>query len=61
MVLQRQLSSWKDSYPFPAQLQVAQVTADSGVARTGPSTDYSRLTLYLKGRRLQSRVGGDGA
>ena len=35
----------------PAQLPVAEVTADSGVARTGPSTDYSRLTPLPKGTR----------
>ncbi|MFH7028061.1 MAG: N-acetylmuramoyl-L-alanine amidase [Heteroscytonema crispum UTEX LB 1556] len=35
----------------PAQLQVAEVTADSGTARTGPSTDYSRLTPLPKGTR----------
>jgi N-acetylmuramoyl-L-alanine amidase len=35
----------------PAQLQVAEVTVDSGVARTGPSTDYSRLTPLPKGTR----------
>ncbi len=33
----------------PNQLQVIQVTADTGVARTGPSTDYSRLTPLPKG------------
>jgi N-acetylmuramoyl-L-alanine amidase len=35
----------------PAQLQVAEVTVDAGVARTGPSTDYSRLTPLPKGTR----------
>jgi len=35
----------------PAQLQVAEVTTDYGVARTGPSTDYSRLTPLPKGVR----------
>lgn len=33
----------------PAQLEVVQVTANSGTARTGPSTDYSRLTPLPKG------------
>ncbi|MEB3356699.1 MAG: N-acetylmuramoyl-L-alanine amidase [Synechococcales bacterium] len=28
----------------PTQFQIAEVTAASGTARTGPSTDYSRLT-----------------
>jgi N-acetylmuramoyl-L-alanine amidase len=35
----------------PAQLSVVEVTADTGVARTGPSTDYSRLTPLPKGTR----------
>nr|WP_225938781.1 N-acetylmuramoyl-L-alanine amidase [Kovacikia minuta] len=35
----------------PTQLEVAEVTADSGAARTGPSTDYSRLTPLPKGTR----------
>jgi N-acetylmuramoyl-L-alanine amidase len=35
----------------PAQLEVAEVTADAGTARTGPSTDYSRLTPLPKGTR----------
>lgn len=33
----------------PERLQVAEVTADFGVARTGPSTDHSRLTPLPKG------------
>lgn len=33
----------------PAQLDVAEVTADQATARTGPSTDYSRLTPLPKG------------
>jgi N-acetylmuramoyl-L-alanine amidase len=33
----------------PSKLQVAEVTAESGVARTGPSTDHSRLTPLPKG------------
>ncbi len=35
----------------PAQLEVAEVTADQGAARTGASTDYSRLTPLPKGTR----------
>lgn len=35
----------------PAQLPVVEVTADAGVARTGASTDYSRLTPLPKGTR----------
>ncbi|MDZ8189531.1 MAG: N-acetylmuramoyl-L-alanine amidase [Nostoc sp. ChiSLP02] len=34
-----------------AELPVAEVTADAGVARTGPSTDYSRLTPLPKSTR----------
>ncbi|AFY48772.1 N-acetylmuramoyl-L-alanine amidase [Nostoc sp. PCC 7524] len=43
----------------PAQLPVAEVTADAGVARTGPSTDYSRLTPLPKGTRA-SVTGREG-
>jgi N-acetylmuramoyl-L-alanine amidase len=35
----------------PTQLKVAEVTTDAGVARTGASTDYSRLTPLPKGTR----------
>ena len=35
----------------PANLQVLEVTANEGVARTGASTDYSRLTPLPKGTR----------
>ena len=41
----------KISILSPANPQVAEVTADAGVARTGPSTDYSRLTPLPKGTR----------
>ncbi|MEH2407425.1 N-acetylmuramoyl-L-alanine amidase [Nostoc sp.] len=34
-----------------SELPVAEVTADAGVARTGPNTDYSRLTPLPKGTR----------
>ncbi|HEY9735244.1 MAG TPA: SH3 domain-containing protein, partial [Trichocoleus sp.] len=34
-----------------SRLQVAEVTADPGTARTGPSTDYSRLTPLPQGTR----------
>jgi N-acetylmuramoyl-L-alanine amidase len=40
----------------PTQILVVEVTADSGTARTGPSTDYSRLTPLPRGTR--SRVTG---
>lgn len=35
----------------PAKLEVAEVTSNAGVARTGPSTDYSRLTPLPKGTK----------
>ena len=35
----------------PTQFQIAEVIAESGVARTGPSTSYSRLTPLPKGTR----------
>ncbi|MEH1933155.1 MAG: N-acetylmuramoyl-L-alanine amidase [Nostoc sp.] len=34
-----------------AELPVAEITVDAGVARTGPNTDYSRLTPLPKGTR----------
>lgn len=37
----------------PHATQVAEVTSDQGTARTGPSTDYSRLTPLPKGTRAQ--------
>lgn len=40
----------------PTQLEIAEVTAASGAARTGPSTDYSRLTPLPKG--TQASVTG---
>ncbi|MFM2063099.1 MAG: hypothetical protein RLZZ507_2769 [Cyanobacteriota bacterium] len=43
----------------PAQLPVIEVTAASGVARTGSSTDHSRLTPLPKGTRA-SVTGKDG-
>ncbi len=44
----------------PSNLAVVEVTADAGVARTGPSTDYSRLTPLPKGTRaaVTGREGG---
>ncbi|NEZ56688.1 N-acetylmuramoyl-L-alanine amidase [Adonisia turfae] len=33
----------------PTSFQVAEVTVESGIARTGPSTDYSRLTPLPQG------------
>jgi N-acetylmuramoyl-L-alanine amidase len=46
-----QAGQGKLSILSPAKLEVAEVTADAGVARTGPSTDYSRLTPLPKGVR----------
>lgn len=40
----------------PSQIQIAEVIADEGIARTGPSTDYSRLTPLPKG--VQASVTG---
>ncbi|ASC69446.1 hypothetical protein XM38_003730 [Halomicronema hongdechloris C2206] len=37
----------------PDQFDVAEVTADSGTARTGPSTSHSRLTPLPQGTRAQ--------
>ncbi|MEB3886592.1 N-acetylmuramoyl-L-alanine amidase [Lyngbya sp. CCY1209] len=37
----------------PTQFEVAEVTAEAGVARTGPSTTYSRLTPLPKGTRAR--------
>ncbi|MBD0269488.1 MAG: SH3 domain-containing protein, partial [Cyanobacteria bacterium Co-bin8] len=35
----------------PARFEIAEVTAEAGTARTGPSTDYSRLTPLPQGTR----------
>lgn len=35
----------------PTDIQVAEVTADFGIARTGPATDYSRITPLPAGTR----------
>ena len=43
----------------PLQLQIAEVTVNEGVARTGPSTNYSRLTPLPKGARAQI-IGEEG-
>ena len=49
----------KISIISPANLQVIEVTADAGVARTGPSTDYSRLTPLPQGTRA-AITGSEG-
>lgn len=46
-----QLSPGKITVLSPANLEVIEVTANEGVARTGASTDYSRLTPLPKGTR----------
>ncbi|QOV22966.1 N-acetylmuramoyl-L-alanine amidase [Anabaenopsis elenkinii] len=43
----------------PVNLQVAEVVVDAGVARTGPGTDYSRLTPLPKGTQA-SITGREG-
>ncbi|MEA5536532.1 N-acetylmuramoyl-L-alanine amidase [Crocosphaera sp. XPORK-15E] len=43
----------------PNQLTIIEVIADEGVARTGPSTDYSRLTPLPKGT-IASVIGQTG-
>ncbi|MFY7804530.1 MAG: N-acetylmuramoyl-L-alanine amidase [Limnoraphis robusta] len=37
----------------PVQFEIAEVTVDEGVARTGPSTNHSRLTPLPKGTRAR--------
>jgi len=55
-----QPSNGKVTVLSPSDLAVVEVTADAGVARTGPSTDYSRLTPLPKGTRatVTGREGG---
>lgn len=55
----RQLGTGNIQILSPTQLEVAEVTADVGTARTGPSTDYSRLTPLPKGT-LASITGYEG-
>ena len=43
----------------PTNFEVAQVTSESGVARTGPSTSYSRITPLPAGTRA-AITGRDG-
>jgi N-acetylmuramoyl-L-alanine amidase len=54
-----QQGSGKVELLSPNPLQVVEVTADPGAARTGPSTDYSRLTPLPKGTRasVTARTG----
>ncbi len=46
-----QLATGKISVLSPTQFEVAEVIVDEGVARTGPSSDHSRLTPLPKGTR----------
>jgi N-acetylmuramoyl-L-alanine amidase len=46
-----QTAPGKISILSPTQLEIAEVIVDQGAARTGPSTDYSRLTPLPKGTR----------
>ncbi len=46
-----QLGKGKIQILSPGQLPVVEVIAESGVTRTGPSTDYSRLTPLPQGTR----------
>ncbi len=43
----------------PNQLKIVEITADDGVARTGPSTNHSRLTPLPKGT-IVSVIGQEG-
>ncbi len=43
----------------PEQLKIVEITVDAGVARTGPSTNYSRLTPLPKGT-IVSVIGQEG-
>jgi N-acetylmuramoyl-L-alanine amidase len=49
----------KISILSPADLEIAEVTADPGVARTGASTDFSRMTPLPKGTRA-TVIGREG-
>lgn len=50
----------KISILSPARLDVAEVTVEAGTARTGPSSDYSRLTPLPRGTRA-TVTGQEGA
>ena len=54
-----QQGTGKISILSPAELEVAEVTADPGVARTGASTDFSRMTPLPKGTRA-TVIGREG-
>ncbi|MBO0352034.1 N-acetylmuramoyl-L-alanine amidase [Phormidium pseudopriestleyi FRX01] len=48
---QTQMAAGNIEIVSPSQITVAEVTADAAVARTGPSTNHSRLTPLPKGTR----------
>jgi N-acetylmuramoyl-L-alanine amidase len=52
----QELAPGKVEILAPTQLQTVEVTAQAGTARTGPSTDYSRLTPLPQG--TQATVTG---
>jgi N-acetylmuramoyl-L-alanine amidase len=54
-----QQGTGKVSILSPADLEVAEVTAEPGVARTGASTDFSRMTPLPKGTRA-TIIGREG-
>jgi N-acetylmuramoyl-L-alanine amidase len=54
-----EMAKGKVSILSPTQFEIAEVTVDQGVARTGPSTTYSRLTPLPKGTRAQI-IGREG-
>ncbi len=54
-----QQGTGKISILSPADLEIAEVTADPGVARTGANTDFSRMTPLPKGTRA-TVIGREG-
>ncbi|MGK7903551.1 MAG: N-acetylmuramoyl-L-alanine amidase [Hormoscilla sp.] len=54
-----QLGPGKISVLSGTQFEIAEVTVDSGIARTGPSTNYSRLTPLPKGT-ISAITGREG-
>lgn len=54
-----QMGQGKIAILSPAQLDIAEVIVEGGIARTGPSTDNSRLTPLPKGTRA-SITGREG-
>jgi len=54
-----QQGTGKISILSPTDLEIAEVTADPGVARTGASTDFSRMTPLPKGTRAKI-IGREG-